>query len=158
VVKDKDNSDDINGLNRNVDNMNNLLYSGGIGLDVESTSMIGMPSTIKDAINGIGDIYLSTSNVDTMLDGVNFVRNGMTNTINIINYFGNLYNNAEQLKNVPTYILNGEKDSVINAFQINDKSQAIPFPSGLIFINSAWGTANNANSFIDNFWQCRQYV
>jgi hypothetical protein len=150
TVRDIENSDELAGLNRDINSMNYLLYSGSIGLDVESVSMIGMPSTIKNAVKGIGDIYLLASNTDTILNGVNFVLSGTTNTINTINYFGNLYNNAKQLENVPTYITNGEKDNVINAFQINDKSQIIPFPSSLTFINSARGMVNNANSLINN--------
>ncbi|MDR2100085.1 MAG: hypothetical protein LBP40_04570 [Campylobacteraceae bacterium] len=96
MVRDKDNSDELNSLNRDMDSMNNLLYSGGIGLDVESVTKGALANAIKGLVTSafeIGDAFQIVGETDNIFDvassvldvadGVLTIKNNV-NTINIV--------------------------------------------------------------------------
>ncbi|MDR1007912.1 MAG: hypothetical protein LBL65_05025, partial [Campylobacteraceae bacterium] len=96
TVRDTENSDELDKLNRDVNNMNNLLYSGGIGLDVESVTRDPISRAIQTSVTSIfniQDAFQTISETDNILnmassaldvaDGVLKIRDGI-GTINTV--------------------------------------------------------------------------
>jgi hypothetical protein len=108
VVKDKDNSDELNSLNRDINNMNNLLYGGSIGLDVESVTEGVLSKTIGSSIT-------SVFNIEGAVDALD----GATNILDIVDETLNIADNVFKIKNNGIAIYK-EVDSFINQFKKDD--------------------------------------
>jgi filamentous hemagglutinin len=150
TVRDTESSDEINGLNRNINDMNKLLYSGGIGLEVESVSATGMPSDIKGIINGaygVTTLLDNINNIDKIFDNLK----GVENLLGTVNNIGYLIENLEQLKGLPEAIKSGDKQKVENAFKTDNdnKKPTKAVPDELQTVNKGYSAITNIGKIVD---------
>jgi hypothetical protein len=155
TIRDKENSDDINTLNRDINSINNLLYSGSIGLDVESVTMVGLSSTIGDLVTTGYNLPSLFNDVDDMGQILNNLH-GAESALEFTNTIGYFIQNMETLKNIPEAIKNGDVKQVKNIFSnINDKNNGhatiIPVPTWITVINKGDNALGGAESIINNF-------
>ncbi|MDR2790424.1 MAG: hypothetical protein LBB59_05565, partial [Campylobacteraceae bacterium] len=153
TIRDKDNSDDINTLNRDINSMNYLLYSGGIGLDVESVSKVGMPADIKNIVDGVYDIPALIDNIDASnIFGITQGVEGALNTINNIGYF---IDNLGQLKGIPEAMKSAREENdaekMKKIFETDNKNKKpiIGIPNELQMINQGYDAITNIDKAID---------
>jgi hypothetical protein len=105
TIRDKDNSDELAGLSRDVNNMNNLLYSGGIGLEVESVTK----GVISKAIKGSVESMFNIQNAVQTISETDNILEIADNTLDVASNVFSIKNDAIAVVNGIDIAINGDK-------------------------------------------------